>query len=70
MPTSRVTPDYVAVSGESLVASPRDNGSSDIPDFGHIVLDNHLLTLVKDVRLLLFGCGRDLFVSGQCSCSF
>ena len=56
MPASRVAPDYIAVSGEPLVASPRDNGPSDIPEFGHIVLDSHLLTLKKDVRLSLCGC--------------
>ena len=29
------------------MTSPRDNTPSDIPEFGHIVLDSHLLTLKK-----------------------
>ena len=70
MPASGVAPDYIAVSREPLVASPRDNSPSDIPEFGQIVLDNHLVNLVEDARLSLFGYGRDLFVSGQGSCSF
>ena len=70
MPAIRVTPDYIAVSGEPLVASPRKNGPSDIPEFVHIVLDSYQLPLVKAVRLSLFSSGRDLFVSGQGFCSF
>ena len=65
MQASGVAPDYIAVSGEPLAASPRDNCPSDIPEFGHIVLDSHQLPLVKAVRLSLLSCGRDLFVCGQ-----
>ena len=62
MMASGVAPDYIAVSGEPLVASPRDNGPSNIPEFGHIVLDSHQLPLVEAVRLSLLCSDRDLLV--------
>ena len=65
MPASGVDPYYIAVSREPLVALPRNNGPSDIPEFGHIVLDSHQLPLMEAVRLSLLFSGRYLLISRQ-----